>query len=130
MKKWILAPIEQAAGNWIEELPVVLWNLRTTPNGSTQYTPFFMEYRAEAVLPHDLKFGAPQITGYEEEEVEEALEDEKDVADEARDTTLAREEGYQYKMRTYQSSHLRRRTFREGDIILRLIQEKVHKLYP
>src|SRR3954464_14911482 len=51
LKKRLLAPLEQAAG--------VLWSLRTTPNTATQYTPFFMVYGAEAILPHDLKFGAP-----------------------------------------------------------------------
>src|SRR4051812_40893757 len=40
IKKWLLAPLEQAAGNWVEELPAVLWSLRTTPNTLTQYTPF------------------------------------------------------------------------------------------
>src|SRR3954468_10661894 len=87
-----------------------------------------MVYGAEAVLPHDLKFRAPRILGYEEEEAEEALKDDKDIADEARDTTLARSEGYHDKLRTYQSSHLRTRTFNKGDLVLRLIQDKVHKL--
>src|SRR3954470_18962815 len=49
IKKWLLAPLEQAGGNWVEELPAVLWSLRTTPNTSTQYTPFFMIEGAEAV---------------------------------------------------------------------------------
>src|SRR3954463_16769548 len=89
-----------------------------------------MVYGAEAVLPHDLKFGAPRVTGYEEEEAEEALQDDKDTTDEARDTTLTKSEGYQYKLRTNQSSRLRTRTFNKGDLILRRIQEKVHKLAP
>src|SRR3954467_6428038 len=88
IKKRLLEPFEQAAGNWVEELPAVLWSLRTTPNTTTQYTPFFMVYGAEVVLPHDLKFGAPRVTGYEVEEVEEALQDDKDTTDEARDTAL------------------------------------------
>src|ERR1044071_8377003 len=69
-----------------------------------------MVYGAEAVLPHDLKFGAPRVTGYEEEEAEEALQDDKDIANEARDTALAKSEEYQDKLRTYQSSRLRTRT--------------------
>src|SRR3954470_22630758 len=90
-----------------------------------------MVYGAEAILPHDLKFGAPRVTGYEEEEeAEEALQDEKDTADKARDTALAKSEGYQDKLRTYQGSRLRTRTFNKGDLVLRLIQEKVHKLAP
>src|ERR1043165_8884405 len=35
IKKRLLAPLEQAAGNCVEELPAVLWSLRTTPNTST-----------------------------------------------------------------------------------------------
>src|SRR3954467_8319322 len=128
-KKRLLAPLEQAACNWVEELPAVLWSLRTTPNTSTQYTPFFMVYGAEQVLPHDLKFGAPRISGYEEEVPEEGLHDDKDTADEARDTTIARSEGYQDNLRTYQSSHLRTRTFRKRDLVLRLIQEKCTNLH-
>src|SRR4051812_18974833 len=130
IQKRLLAPLEQAPGNWVEELPAVLWSLRTTPNSSTQYTPFFMVYGAEAVLPHDLKFGAPRISGYEEEESEEALQNDKVTADEARDTAIARSKGYQDKLRTYQSSRLRTRSFKKGDLVLRLIQEKVHKLAP
>ena len=53
-----------------------------------------MVHGAEAVLPHDLKFGAPRISGYQEEGSEEALQDDKETADEARDTALARSEGY------------------------------------
>src|SRR4051812_4071531 len=93
------------------------------PNTTTQDTPFFMVYGAKAVLPHDLKFRAPRISGYEEEEAEEALQDDKDTKDEARDTTLARSEGYQDKLRTYQSSRLRTRTFNKGDLVLQLIQQ-------
>src|ERR1041384_2652660 len=79
INKRLLAPPEQAVGNWVEELPAVLWSLRTTPNTATQYTPIFMVYGAEAVLPHDLKFGAPRISAYEEEEAEEALPDVKET---------------------------------------------------
>src|SRR3954470_24803926 len=89
-----------------------------------------MVYGAEAVLPHDHRFCAPCITGYEEEEADEALADDKDTINEARDTTLSRSEGYQDKLRTYQRSRLRTRIFNVGDLVLRLKKEKVHKLAP
>ena len=82
------------------------------------------------MLPHDLKFRAPRISGYKEEEAEEALQNDKDIADEAQDTAITRSEGYQDKLRTYQRRRLRARTFNKGDLVLRLIQEKVHKLSP
>jgi hypothetical protein len=41
------------------ELLVVLWSLRMTPSRAIGYTPFFMVYGVEAVLPTDLDYGAP-----------------------------------------------------------------------
>jgi transposase InsO family protein len=42
LKKRLLAPLEKAKHAWVEELPSVLWSLRTTPNTATQETPFFL----------------------------------------------------------------------------------------
>ena len=41
IKARLLEPLERTPGCWIEELPSVLWSIRTTPNRSTGYTPFF-----------------------------------------------------------------------------------------
>jgi hypothetical protein len=41
IKKRLLASLEKAKHAWVDELPSVLWNLRTTPNAATQETPFF-----------------------------------------------------------------------------------------
>jgi transposase InsO family protein len=41
IKKRLLAPLEKAKHAWVDELPSVLWSLRTTPNAATQETPFF-----------------------------------------------------------------------------------------
>ena len=44
--------------------------LRTTPNRTTGYTPFFMVYGAEAVLPCDIIHDSPRVRMYEEREDE------------------------------------------------------------
>ncbi|MDP1222722.1 hypothetical protein, partial [Klebsiella pneumoniae] len=41
-------------GRWVAELPAILWSLRTTPSRATGFTPFFMVYGSEAILPTDL----------------------------------------------------------------------------
>jgi transposase InsO family protein len=84
-----------AAGAWVEELPSVLWILRTTPNRSTQYTPFFLVHGAEAVLPADVRFEAPRVTAYTKATSNIALQDAVDLLDEARDIALARTAVYQ-----------------------------------
>jgi ribonuclease HI len=39
---------------WVEELPSVLWAVRTTPTTSNKETPFFLVYGSEAMLPSEL----------------------------------------------------------------------------
>ena len=51
---------------WVVELPIVLWSLRTTPSRAIGYTPFFMVYGSEAVLPTDLDYGVPRIIACDE----------------------------------------------------------------
>jgi transposase InsO family protein len=51
LKKRLLRPLKHAASAWVKELSYVLWSLRMMPNSSTGYTPFFLLFRAEAVLP-------------------------------------------------------------------------------
>jgi hypothetical protein len=51
---------------WMKELPSVVWSLRTTPSRATGFTPFFLVYGAEAVLPMDLEYGSPRTKAYDD----------------------------------------------------------------
>jgi hypothetical protein len=66
IKKQLLAPLKKDKHAWVDELPSVLWSLRTTPNAATQETPFFLVHGAEVVLPVEITHEAPRITAYEE----------------------------------------------------------------
>jgi transposase InsO family protein len=52
---------------WIKELPSVVWSLRTTPSRATGFSPFFLVYGAEAVLPTDLEYGSPRTKAYDDQ---------------------------------------------------------------
>jgi hypothetical protein len=67
----------------VEELPLVLWSLCTTPNRSVGFTPFFLIYGAEAVLPTDIKFDVPRVLQYMQEQAKEAREDDVNLLEEA-----------------------------------------------
>jgi hypothetical protein len=95
IKPRLVEPLERSAGSWVEELPSVLWSLRTTPNRSVGFTPFFLIYGAEAVLPTDIEFDAPRVVQYMEEQVKEAREDRVDLLKEAREQALAKSALYQ-----------------------------------
>jgi hypothetical protein len=45
----------------LAELPHVIWGLRTQVSSATGFSPFFLVYGPESVLPTDVTFGAPQI---------------------------------------------------------------------
>jgi transposase InsO family protein len=55
LKKRLLRPLKRTAGAWVEELPSVLWSLRTTTYSSTGYMSFFLLFRAKEVLPIDVR---------------------------------------------------------------------------
>ena len=78
-KPRLIEPLERAPGAWIEELLAVLWSLRTTPNRSTGFTPFFLVYGSEAIIPADIEFDSPQHALYTEAEAKKAREDDVDL---------------------------------------------------
>ena len=88
LKPRIFNWLNKFSARWVTELPAVLWSLRTTPSRATGYTPFFMVYGSEAVLPMDLDYGAPRIRAYDEQGAEASHEDAMDQLDEARDVAL------------------------------------------
>jgi IS30 family transposase len=46
------------ATRWLAELPQVIWGLRTQVSSATGFSPFFLVYGSEGVLPTDVAFGA------------------------------------------------------------------------
>ena len=60
------------------------------PNRSTGFTPFFLVYGAEAVIPTDVEFDSPRVAMYTEAEAREAREDGVDLLEQARLLALSR----------------------------------------
>jgi hypothetical protein len=83
------------ARKWGAKAPLVLWSLWTTPNISTNLTPFFMVYEAEVVLLTELQYGSPRVQAYQPIKVEQALQDTIDLLEESRDIAVTRSAGYQ-----------------------------------
>ena len=124
--------LKKFVGRWMEELPVVLWTLRTTPNRSTGLTPFFLTYGSEAVLPSDLDYGAPRVKAFDPEMAAEAQRDAMEVLEEARLATLHRSARYQQTLRMYHERRIRERTLQVGDLVLQWVMttKDKHKLSP
>jgi hypothetical protein len=99
-------------------------------NRSFGFTPFFLVYGAEAVLPIDIEFDAPRMVQYTQEQAKEAREDNINLLEEARELALSRTTLYQQQLRCYHSRKIRPLEFHEGYLVLRLVQNTkgMHKL--
>jgi hypothetical protein len=132
LKPRIFDRLNKSGQKWLQELPAVMWSLRTTPSRATRFTLFFLVYGAEAVLPTDLEYGSPRVWGYDEGTKQRAREDSLDQLDKAHTFPLMHSARYQQALRRYQARKIRRRDFNEGDLVLRLRQDNRgrHKLPP
>jgi hypothetical protein len=80
------------------------------------------------VLPVEITHEAPRIATYDETASNEALQDDVDALDEARDVVLARATQYQQNLRNYHNTRVCAHSFIVGDLVLRLKQDGHGKL--
>jgi hypothetical protein len=108
----------------------VLWSLWTTPSRSIGLTPFFIVYGVEAILPSDVQYDSTRVEAYEEEDAEKSRQLSVDLLEEERDLAAQRSAIYQQNLRHYHSRRVHKHSFKKGDLVLRLKQQKSHKLSP
>jgi hypothetical protein len=80
------------------------------------------------VLPVEIIHEAPRIAAYDEMTSTEALQDDVDALDEARDVALAKATQYQQSLWNYHSTRVHPQSFIVGDLVLRLKQDGHGKL--
>ncbi|KAK8918768.1 hypothetical protein KSP39_PZI021391 [Platanthera zijinensis] len=133
--------VENLRGSWVEQLPSVLWALRTTPNTATGETPFKLSHGCEAVLPVEFEVRTPRVVGAGEHKEEWRANNEEelrlslDMVEELRDLSAVRQEEIKRRMAKYFDKHVRVKQFAEGDLVLRKVDAAgrsaaVGKLHP
>jgi hypothetical protein len=108
LKPRIFNWLNKSGRKWLQELPAVVWSLRTTPSRATGFTLFFLVHGAEAILPTDLEYGSPKVRGYDKDANQRAREDSLDQLNEARNVALMHSARYQQSLRRYQARKVRR----------------------
>jgi hypothetical protein len=118
------------ATRWLAEIPHVIWDLRTQVSSATGFSPFFLVYRSEVVLPTDVAFGAPHIQFYEEGEAEQTRCIDLDSLEEQRLATAMRQARHDQQLRCYHDRNVKETSFNVGDLVLKRIQKNdgMHKL--
>src|SRR5881394_383565 len=124
----IIDRLRPYVGKWARELPSVLWALRTSPNRATGESPFFLTYGSEAVLPTELEFGSPRVRNFNEKLSEDSHLADLDQLKEARDIIAIQSAIYLQGLRRYHDRNVRGRAFSIGDLVLRKVQKRTHKL--
>jgi hypothetical protein len=132
LKLRIFNRLNKHGKKWVAELPLVLWSLRTTPSRATGFTPFFLVYGSEVVLPTDLEYGSPRLKAYNKQNNDTARENALDQLNKAHDIALLHSVRYQQNLRRYHDMHVRRRDLHVSDLVLQRSQSNKgrHKLTP
>jgi hypothetical protein len=112
LKPRIYNDLNKFGRRWMKELHSVVWSLRTTPSRATGFTPFFLVYGAEAILPTDLEYGSPRTKAYNEQSNQASREDSLDQLEKARDMALLHSARYQQSLRRYHAEGFGPETFR------------------
>jgi hypothetical protein len=96
------------------------------------FTPFFLVYGSEAMLPTDVEYGSPRLKAYNEQNNDATREDALDQLEKARYVTLLHPARYQQSLRRYHDKLVRRRDLNVDDLVLRRSQNNKgrHKLTP
>jgi transposase InsO family protein len=120
LKPRIYNDLNKFGKRWLKELPSVVWSLRMTLSRATGFSPFFLVYGAEDILPTDLEYGSPRTKAYDDRSNQASREDSLDQLEEARDVALLHSARYQQSLRRYHARRIRPRGFQVGDLVLRL----------
>ena len=72
----------------------------------------------------------PESSFFSEDEAKQARQDAVDLLEEEREMALIRSTIYQQDLRRFHARHVKGRAFQEGDLVLRVDQQKPHKLAP
>jgi hypothetical protein len=106
-------------GKWSEELPGVLWSLRTTEKEATGRTPFSLVYGTEAVIPIEIMVQSLRLTHWDPQTNEEELKVSLDLLPEARADADAKLNAYHTRIARYYNRSVRHRELQVGDLVLR-----------
>ncbi|XP_056688278.1 uncharacterized protein [Spinacia oleracea] len=114
--------LDEAKWLWADELPNVLWSIRTTTKNSTGETPFLLAYGAEAVLPVEMCEPTLRVMLFNEDANWEMMKAALDFLPEARGNAALRQQLYKLRMTREYNKRVSRRILKVGDFVLRKME--------
>ncbi|GJV14269.1 reverse transcriptase domain-containing protein [Tanacetum coccineum] len=109
----------KAKGQWVEELPNVLWAYRTTARTGTGCTPFSLVYGSEAVLPPEIGLPTYRISNFDSNANDVDLRLNLDLLEERREFAALRSARYKRQTERYYNARVKHNHLKIGDFVLR-----------
>ena len=111
--------VSAARSAWTDELPSVLWLLRTTPKTAIGESPYSLAFGTEAVLPPEVAIATLRIGSYDEEVSNEGLRAALDLLEEQRADAHLKPLSYKRAVARVYNRKVRPRPIKLGDLVLR-----------
>ncbi|XP_074336963.1 uncharacterized protein LOC141674137 [Apium graveolens] len=121
IKHTLKTKLEERKGNWLEELPKVMWSYNTTPRSTTGETPFMLTYGYEAMVPVEVGLGSLRRDRYAERDAEVNQRLHLDLLEEARENSQLRVAAYQQRVIRYYNKKVKGQLLKVGDLVLRKV---------
>ncbi|XP_076956354.1 uncharacterized protein LOC143631474 [Bidens hawaiensis] len=102
---------------WVDQLPHVLWAIRTQRNTSNVETPFSLTYGTEAMIPAEIGVPSPRVTLQNDNESERRLD--LMLLEERRELATIIEQNYKRQLQKYYDAKIKVCEFSAGDYVLR-----------
>ena len=105
-------------GDWVDDLPKVLWAYQTTRRTPTEETPYALAFGIEAVIPVELGSKSLRVGTFEVETNEEELKLHLDLLQEKRDQAQITMSAYQERVAKYFNRKVKPWSFKVEDMVL------------
>ncbi|KAK1435491.1 hypothetical protein QVD17_01255 [Tagetes erecta] len=105
--------------DWLEELPSVLWAIRTTEKTSNGISPFKLVFGSEAMIPTEIGVESPRRAVFDPVNNSNEVLLNLSLTEELRDKARLREARYKKQMEKYYNTRVKKETFRPGELVLR-----------
>jgi len=110
--------LEKAKGNWLEEIPRILWSYHTTPQSTTKETPFSLVYGSDAMIPVEEQKNSPRFQSFFVEESNEGRRMTLDLLEEARDHVRINSKAFKRRVELRHKTKTKPQQFKIVDFVM------------
>ena len=105
----------------MDELPYVLWTYCTTPQRSTEETPFSMTYGSKAIIPFEAGFPTLKTDQFQVDKNDLLHAMSLELIDERREVAMVKMAHYQQKLRQGYDKRVKARPLEYANMVLRKV---------